>query len=47
VPELQRFNFAGGLALTTERRDDRTGDLHRAFIAEVIRAGIWRCCAVG
>jgi general L-amino acid transport system permease protein len=42
VPELQRFNFAGGLALTTEFAALLTGLViyTGAFIAEVIRAGI-------
>jgi general L-amino acid transport system permease protein len=42
TPELQRFNFTGGLALTTEFAALMTGLViyTGAFIAEVIRAGI-------
>jgi general L-amino acid transport system permease protein len=42
APELQRFNFTGGLALTTEFAALMTGLViyTGSFIAEVIRAGI-------
>jgi general L-amino acid transport system permease protein len=42
TPELQRFNFTGGLALTTEFAALMTGLViyTGSFIAEVIRAGI-------